>query len=63
MNGECEVSADGNRLGFLSDGSFFGEVPFLDDTFSMARTRTVTAITDSRICFITGVSLVNISYI
>ena len=51
--GELEVTQQGERLGFLSDGAFFGEVPILDDTTgSDIRARTITAMTDSRLCFI-----------
>ena len=32
MTGELEVRKQGQRLGFLSDGAFFGEVPILDDS-------------------------------
>ena len=32
ISGELEISAAGTRLGFISDGGFFGEVPILEDT-------------------------------
>ena len=55
MVGELEVTQSGQRLGFLSDGAFFGEVPILDDsTGSEVRTRTITAMTDSKLCFVTS---------
>ena len=55
MTGELEVRKQGQRLGFLSDGAFFGEVPILDDSMgSQIRLRTITAMTDSRLCFITA---------
>ncbi len=53
MSGELEVSQNGQRLGFLSDGAFFGEVPIIDNsTGSETRKRTVTAMTDSKLCFV-----------
>lgn len=55
LDGEFEVSARGARLGFLSAGAFFGEVPFLDPNSGGERSRTVTSVTESRLCFI-GVS-------
>ena len=30
VSGEVEVSRDGERLGFLSQGAFFGETPFIE---------------------------------
>jgi len=55
MVGELEVTQGGQRLGFLSDGAFFGEVPILDEsTGSEIRARTITAMTDSKLCFITA---------
>jgi CRP-like cAMP-binding protein len=54
MKGDVEVSVRGERLGFLSEGAFFGEVPVLsEDSGSEIRTRTVTAVTDSELCYIT----------
>ena len=44
------------RLGFLSEGAFFGEAPVLaakDDTFMQLRKRTVRAVTTSELCFLT----------
>lgn len=55
MNGEVEVKRLGQRLGFLSDGAFFGEPPMLGDKLIGERTRTVEAITDVHLCFITAV--------
>ena len=53
MVGELEVTQGGQRLGFLSDGAFFGELPILDtSTGSQVRTRTITAMTDSKLCFV-----------
>ena len=53
MVGELEVISKGQRLGFLSDGAFFGEVPILDDSAgSEVRTRTIIAMTDCRMCFL-----------
>ena len=55
MTGEVEVLANGQRLGFLAEGAFFGEVPVLDNTSGAERrTRTVRSVTDStELCFIT----------
>ena len=54
MVGELEVTQRNERLGFLSDGAFFGEVPLLDDSEdSELRQRTVTTMTESKLCFIT----------
>ena len=54
IQGELEVTQDGARLGFLSDGAFFGEVPLLDtgSPDSEVRSRTVVTMTDSKLCFI-----------
>jgi CRP-like cAMP-binding protein len=53
MIGELEISKSGERLGFLSDGAFFGEVALLSsETGSEIRSRTVVAVTDSKICFL-----------
>jgi len=30
LEGELEITSSGERLGFLSDGAFFGETPILD---------------------------------
>lgn len=56
MNGEFEVTQNGDRLGFLSDGAFFGEVAVLDDSLGSKRTRSVVSVTDSHLCIITAVS-------
>eukprot|EP01048_Picozoa_sp_COSAG05_P011647 COSAG05_NODE_1112_length_5856_cov_11.397082_2_plen_976_part_00 len=60
MSGEVEVTErrgnNDERLGFLSEGAFFGEAPVLgmDDTSgSELRLRTVRAVTDSELCFLT----------
>ena len=55
MSGEVEVMTGGQRLGFLAEGAFFGEVPVLDSTGGAEkRTRTVRSVTDStELCFIT----------
>lgn len=66
MQGEVEVSEkrttgdpdhpfDIIRLGFLSEGAFFGEAPVLgrEDTSLELRMRTVTAVRDSDLCFLT----------
>ena len=55
MTGEVEVLSGTQRLGFLSEGAFFGEVPVLDDSsLAEKRTRTVRSVTDStELCFIT----------
>ena len=55
MKGELEVY-QGNpptRLGFLAEGSFFGESAILDSSGSDIRTRTVVAVSDCELCFIT----------
>ena len=59
MTGELEVfQNDKNkvpqRLGFLSEGSFFGEAAVLaDESGRELRRRTLRAVTDSELCFIT----------
>merc|ERR550537_805184 len=66
MSGEVEVSEKrltGNpedpveiiRLGFLSEGAFFGEAPLLGltETSLELRTRTVTAVRSCEVCFLT----------
>ena len=41
------------RLGFVSAGGFFGEVPMLDDASAAeVRERTVTAVTDCRLVYL-----------
>lgn len=61
MVGELEVTQHGQRLGFLSDGAFFGEVPILDaSTGSEVRTRTITAMTDSKLCFVTAADIADL---
>jgi hypothetical protein len=48
------VRVQGERLGFLSDGAFFGETPILDaaTTSAQLRQRTVTAVTDCKLVWI-----------
>jgi CRP-like cAMP-binding protein len=69
MNGEVEVTVRDDtvphidagqqkqrRLGFLSEGAFFGEAPVLaarDDTSMQLRMRTVRAVANSELCFLT----------
>jgi len=53
VSGECEISSKNERLGFLADGAFFGEVPLLDQsTGAEVRMRTVVAMTDCQLCFL-----------
>lgn len=61
LSGELKVSEadadapDGLRfLGFLAEGAFFGEVPLLSEyaSGSEVRKRTVQAVTESRLCYI-----------
>ena len=57
LSGEVEVSKGrGNekrRLGFLSEGSFFGENPVLaDGEGTEIRSRTVTAVTECKLCYL-----------
>ena len=55
MKGELEVyqGSPPTRLGFLAEGSFFGESAILDSSGSDIRTRTVVAVSDCELCFIT----------
>ena len=68
MSGELEVTVRDEttdtdtqaqtqkRLGFLSAGAFFGEAPVLaprHDTSLLLRTRTVTSVTRSELCYLT----------
>eukprot|EP01052_Picozoa_sp_SAG31_P008812 SAG31_NODE_451_length_15511_cov_77.547301_6_plen_520_part_00 len=54
IKGEVEVLQGGKRLGFLSAGAFFGELPVLGGIVgSGLRTRTVRAVTECRLCYIT----------
>jgi hypothetical protein len=58
ISGELEVlkgkPPTTKRLGFLSDGSFFGEAAVLASARrEEMRTRTVRAVTDSELCFLT----------
>ena len=53
ISGELEITSGGNRLGFISDGGFFGETPILEDSpHAEVRRRTVTAVTACKLCFI-----------
>lgn len=53
LEGELEITSHGERLGFLSDGAFFGETPILDDSAQAeVRRRTVTAMVDCKLGFI-----------
>ena len=61
MSGEVEVSVRGERLGFLSEGAFFGEVPVLSDASgSEMRSRTVTSVADSELCYITKTAIASL---
>jgi CRP-like cAMP-binding protein len=59
ISGEVEVLSNKSRLGFLSEGAFFGEISVLDDSSgSRIRTRTVRSVTDStELCYITADSM------
>jgi signal-transduction protein with cAMP-binding, CBS, and nucleotidyltransferase domain len=58
ITGELEVTVNDTRLGFLSDGAFFGETPLLDNSpEAERRRRTVTAMIECKLCFITKESL------
>lgn len=51
--GELEITAAGQRLGFISDGGFFGETPILEDSaHAEVRRRTVVAVTSCKLCYI-----------
>ena len=53
LSGELEILSRGERLGFLSDGAFFGETPILEETpTGEVRRRTVQAVVDSKLCYI-----------
>jgi len=73
MSGELEVfvnSTESNgvdgapkkeRLGFLSEGSFFGEAAVLaDESGRELRRRTLCAVTDSELCFLTREDIVTL---
>jgi CRP-like cAMP-binding protein len=66
LKGELEVFKrdDRNieqRLGFLSEGSFFGESAVLSDSSGKeVRSRTLKAVTDSELCFLTRESLLKL---
>lgn len=60
MSGEVEVTErrgqENMRLGFLSEGAFFGEAPVLGSRGEIGlelRTRTVRAVSDVELCYIT----------
>ena len=55
MSGEVEVSQQHCVLGYLSEGSFFGEIPVLsqDEPEAGVRTRTVKAVTECDLCYVT----------
>ena len=58
ISGELEITVAGTRLGFLSDGAFFGETPLLDrSSEAERRRRTVTAMIECKLCFISKDSL------
>eukprot|EP01043_Picozoa_sp_COSAG02_P024418 COSAG02_NODE_1333_length_13206_cov_221.257801_10_plen_262_part_00 len=53
LSGELEITVNGERLGFLSDGAFFGETPILDDaSHAEIRRRTVTAMVECKLCYL-----------
>lgn len=53
IKGEVEVIQDGEQLGFLPEGSFFGESALIDDgEGSEIRARTVKAMTECELCFL-----------
>ena len=55
LAGEVEVLCNKNRLGFLSEGAFFGEAAVLETHSGCEiRTRSVRSVTDcTELCFIT----------
>ena len=54
MSGEVEVIENDVRLGFLSEGAFFGEAPVLGmgESGTEIRRRTVRAVTETELCFL-----------
>lgn len=62
MSGEVEVSENQVRLGFLSEGAFFGEAPILGfgEAGSEMRRRTVKAVTETELCYITRDSIADV---
>lgn len=53
IKGEVEVIQDEEQLGFLPEGSFFGESGLIDDgDGSEIRTRTVKAMVECELCFL-----------
>eukprot|EP01043_Picozoa_sp_COSAG02_P010971 COSAG02_NODE_397_length_23124_cov_439.255635_13_plen_965_part_00 len=59
MSGEVEVLEDDKRLGFLSEGAFFGESPILGfgEAGTETRRRTVKAVTETELCYVTRDSI------
>jgi CRP-like cAMP-binding protein len=54
MKGEVEMLADGQRLGFLGEGAFFGERAVLsNESGAERRMRTVRAMSKCELCFLT----------
>ena len=54
MKGEVEMLADGQRLGFLGEGAFFGERAVLsNESGAERRMRTVRATSKCELCFLT----------
>lgn len=61
ITGELEVMQKKERLGFLSEGSFFGESAIMcREKYSQLRTRTVTAVTESELCYLTDEHLLSL---
>jgi CRP-like cAMP-binding protein len=53
MKGEVEVIQDEEQLGFLPEGSFFGEAGLIDNgEGSEIRSRTVRAVVECELCFL-----------
>jgi CRP/FNR family cyclic AMP-dependent transcriptional regulator len=57
IDGEVEVTKDGNRVRTMSDGEFFGEIALLED---VPRTATVTATSPLRFFVLTRQSFWNL---
>ena len=61
IHGEVEVKQKSRRLGFLSEGAFFGEVPLLEiGTGTEIRTRTIVAVTECKLCYLTREALLGL---